>query len=340
MQWGQARNISNSKQMMAAARTYPAKILLFGEYSLIHGSAALTLPLKSKYVQLLFPTASLSAGEMRTARNSNVQLRLFYTYLQKMYGEQCGHFAFDRMATDLDNGLYLWSNIPSGYGLGSSGALVAAIYDQYMREQPGAEDQEKAGVERMTPGKLDTLKRTFADMEAFFHGESSGLDPLSSFVKEPLLLAPQQGISTAPKNILSPNTKGGFFLLDTKRHRNTKPLVSLFNEKCLDPAFINMLESAYIPLNDACINAVLQENDKLLEHLHRLSSLQLKHFKEMIPDEFSATWAHGLASGKYVLKLCGAGGGGFLLGYTEDYTHVSQEIATPKERIIILNDHL
>ena len=30
-------------------------------------------------------------------------------------------------------------------------------------------------------------------------------------------------------------------------------------------------------------------------------------------------WQWGLDSGKFQLKLCGSGGGGFLLGFTTDY---------------------
>src|SRR5208282_653621 len=36
---------------------------------------------------------------------------------------------------DIDKGLYFDSNIPQGYGLGSSGALVAAIYYRYRKSK-------------------------------------------------------------------------------------------------------------------------------------------------------------------------------------------------------------
>ena len=40
-------------------------------------------------------------------------------------------FAFERLDADLEKGMYFDSSIPMGYGVGSSGAIVAAIYDRY-----------------------------------------------------------------------------------------------------------------------------------------------------------------------------------------------------------------
>ena len=40
-------------------------------------------------------------------------------------------FDLDQMASDISKGMYFDSSIPPGYGVGSSGALVAAVYDRY-----------------------------------------------------------------------------------------------------------------------------------------------------------------------------------------------------------------
>jgi mevalonate kinase len=54
--------------------------------------------------------------------------------------------------------------VPQGYGVGSSGALVAAIYDRYA--------QDKITVlENLTREKLLQLKNIFSQMESFFHGK-------------------------------------------------------------------------------------------------------------------------------------------------------------------------
>jgi mevalonate kinase len=57
--------------------------------------------------------------------------------------------------------MYFDSTIPQGYGVGSSGALVAAIYDKYA--------QDKITVlENLTREKLLQLKNIFSQMESFF----------------------------------------------------------------------------------------------------------------------------------------------------------------------------
>lgn len=326
--------------MSAAAHPFPGKILLFGEYSLMHGSAALVLPFSKHYVKLLFPDTSLSASEARIAENSNKQLQSFLEFLQDKNSGIGTDFASEQMNEDLANGLYLWSNIPSGYGLGSSGALVAAIYHRYAEKRPEDILEGKTSFEPMSPEKLDALKATFAKMEAFFHGASSGLDPLSSYVNQPLLVDDQQNISVITHKLLSNGNNRGFFLLDTRKQRNTKPLVKAFHAKYRHAGFRDMLHKEYIPLNNACIDAAIQNSNTLHEFMHRLSDLQLKHFKEMIPEEFLLSWAQGLSSGKYTLKLCGAGGGGFLLGYTDDYANISQGTTNLDQHIITLNDYL
>ena len=38
----------------------------------------------------------------------------------------------------------------------------------------------------------------------------------------------------------------------------------------------------------------------------------------MIPKIYQKLWQEGIDSNAYYLKLCGSGGGGFILGFTED----------------------
>ena len=59
--------------------------------------------------------------------------------------------------------MYFDSSIPQGYGVGSSGALVAAIYDQYALNKITV-------LENLTKDKLVQLKTVFAAMESFFTG--------------------------------------------------------------------------------------------------------------------------------------------------------------------------
>jgi mevalonate kinase len=44
----------------------------------------------------------------------------------------------------------------------------------------------------------------------------------------------------------------------------------------------------------------------------------LNNFKPMIPEQFHAIWQKGIDTNDYYLKLCGSGGGGYILGFTQD----------------------
>ena len=108
-----------------------SKILLFGEYGIIKDSRGLSIPYN------FFKGALKTADPLKgAARESNENLRRFATYLETVSREfpDTG-FDLDRLRDDLDAGLYFDSSIPQGYGVGSSGALVAAIYDRYARKE-------------------------------------------------------------------------------------------------------------------------------------------------------------------------------------------------------------
>ena len=84
--------------------------------------------------------------------------------------------------------------------------------------------------------------------------------------------------------------------------------------------FRNMIKKDFKKYNDLCISAFLEgETQPLFDNLKHLSSLVLQNFKPMIPDSFQKYWEDGLESNAYYLKLCGSGGGGFILGFTRDY---------------------
>lgn len=316
--------------MKEPAKRYHAKLLLFGEYSLMVGSGALSIPFRRMEARLLFPASGMSEAELRTAHNSNIQLRSYLHFLADLSKEWSGGFDIDRMHSDLDRGLYLQSNIPSGYGLGSSGVLVAAVFDRFALDKPARHQLQH-------PEALNTLKTTFARMENFFHGSSSGLDPLISFLDEALLIGNDNRLALLPDPLQLACAKGGFFLLDTRLSRNTAPLVASFKENYKKSAFRKIFQESYIPANNKCIDALLENSDRLPEAMHSLSDLQLRYFREMIPEAYHATWTDGLSSGVFSLKLCGAGGGGYLLGFTENLQLLAQKLHRWEDRIFVLD---
>ena len=39
----------------------------------------------------------------------------------------------------------------------------------------------------------------------------------------------------------------------------------------------------------------------------------------MIPSKYHSLWKKGIENDSYFLKLCGSGGGGYILGFAQDY---------------------
>lgn len=290
-------------------RKFYAKILLFGEYSLMAGSKALTLPFTRQGGGLMFP-GDTAGHKHSKASNQALQSYLSFLTNTRIPVAFSDLLDLDRFARDLEDGLFFHSDIPSGYGMGSSGALAAALYHRYARERT-------PGTKALNPVQLQELRGIFAAMESFFHGKSSGMDPLTSYTAMPLLVESIKEVRAVTLPSPDRNKGGGFFLKDTGSRRKTAPLVALFRRKYGSDNFKKMFHSAYIPLNDHCITAFLSGESQLLEeHMRQLSGMQLRFFREMIPDHLVPEWEQGLESGAYSMKLCGAGGGGYLLAYS------------------------
>ena len=47
----------------------------------------------------------------------------------------------------------------------------------------------------------------------------------------------------------------------------------------------------------------------------------------MIPKLYRKLWKEGIDSNAYYLKLCGSGGGGFMLGFTKDFEKAQQKLS-------------
>jgi mevalonate kinase len=286
-----------------------SKILLFGEYGIIRDSKGLSIPYN-------FYNGALKRGinPSKEAIKSNENLKRFVSHLETLQSEQPKLVAFDldTLKNDVATGMYFDSSIPQGYGVGSSGALVAAIYDKYA--------QNKITVlENLTREKLLQLKTIFAQMESFFHGKSSGLDPLNSYLSIPILINSKDNIEATGIPTQSLEGNGAVFLIDSGIVGETAPMVNIFMEKLKDQGFRKMLKSQFIKHTDACVENFLGGDMKsLFENTKKLSKVVLNNFKPMIPEQFHGIWQEGIDSNDYYLKLCGSGGGGYILGFTQD----------------------
>ncbi len=286
-----------------------AKILLFGEYGIIEDSMGLSIPFNFYKGKILFPQQ-----DHPEAQSSNKALEDFYLFLRSLEQNQqlpCA-MELDRFQTDLAKGMYFDSSIPQGFGVGSSGAVVAAIYDRYAADKPVGEACSDAD-------SLLHLKTVFSRLESHFHGKSSGLDPLICYLNLPVLIRSRDDLGTVGLPTENNTGKGGIFLLDTGAPGKTSSMVSIFLEKLKHEGFRNMIKQQLVKYNDECIRAFLNRDPKpLFQNLKELSTLFLENFRPMIPDSFEKLWKEGIESNAYFLKLCGSGGGGFILGFTQD----------------------
>lgn len=283
-----------------------AKILLFGEYGIIKDSKGLAIPYNF-YQGALKVSNDLDAE----AKLSNKKLLEFYNYL-KSVDKNILQLNLENFKSDIEKSMHFDSSIPQGYGVGSSGALVAAIYDKYA-------ENKITVLENLTRDKLLKLKEIFSMMESFFHGKSSGLDPLNSYLSLPILINSKDHLEAT--GIPSQKEgKGAVFLLDSEIVGETEPMVNIFMNKMKNEGFRKMLDEDFARYTDACIDNFLHgEIHSLFGNVKNLSKVVLKHFKPMIPQSFHHLWQKGIDTDDYYLKLCGSGGGGYILGFTEDY---------------------
>ena len=289
-----------------------SKILLFGEYGIIKNSKAIVIPYKKYYGSLKF---SSKLNNVQKASNINLKQLSKYIKNNEFVSNKINTLKLD---SDIENGLYFESTIPESYGLGSSGAVVAAIYESYKQEVA-------INLE------INDLKLILSNIESFFHGQSSGIDPLSCYVQKPLLVESKNSINTIdipPQNI---NSKRTLFLLDTECKGNTQGLVEIFLNKLRRKDFEVFFENEFaVATNNSITNFLERKYEDFENNFIELSKKTFNNFQEMIPINYKNLWMDGIEKKDYYLKLCGSGGGGFLIGLTTDLDKVQKLFPTKK----------
>ena len=224
-------------------KRYNGKLILFGEYSMIFGSEALLTPYYSAFGEW----SSVINRPSARGFESNASIRKFYDYLCNNDGFRI--LDLRRFGMELDAGLFFDSNIPLGYGVGSSGSLVAAIYDRY---------------KLIEINDIPKLKDFLAKMESFFHGSSSGMDPLQCYLGKPFILRQRttdngQQLTILEDDFMSEDIH--IFLIDTKIKSPTAPLVTRFKELREDETYLNKFDKEYIPTVSNCIKSLIEKKD-------------------------------------------------------------------------------
>ncbi|MCY0978538.1 mevalonate kinase [Chryseobacterium wangxinyae] len=283
-----------------------AKIILFGEYGMIEDSQGLVVP-----YSFYKGTLKFSDSESEFEKKSNQHLQKYSDFLVNLNLPENFSLDVSRFKEDISKGLFFDSNIPQGYGVGSSGALVAAIFEKYCFT--------KHDPENISRNDLKNIKAIFGEMESYFHGKSSGMDPLICYMNLPILIENKENLGKVamPKG---EEGKGAIFLIDSGITGETGPMIQIFFEKMKTEGFRKTLKEEFIRYNNACIDSFLKKDmNPFFRNLKKLSHWAYEHFRPMIPESIFNIWKKGLDSNAYYLKLCGSGGGGYILGFTKDY---------------------
>jgi diphosphomevalonate decarboxylase len=287
------------------ARSYPSKILLFGEYGILSGSMALAIPYPMFGGTFRDPVVDPDEEILDFQAASNEHLKQLAQFLSARR-EEYAYLDLDRLWQDLELKWWFDSDIPQGYGSGSSGALTAALFDRYAF--PGAKD-----------GTLVEIREKLASIEKFFHGTSSGLDPLVSLTQKPVLIDDDGTAGCLQPDFFKIDPPAAIFLVDTGTASKTGNHVAWYLEQNEDFEFRRAVNEVYIPaIRQAIVSLTAQKYHSLEEAFGQISSFQMQYLHPMIPPHFSDHFGHGLYSGDFYLKLCGSGGGGFMLGVTRD----------------------
>ena len=298
-----------------------AKILLFGEYGIIEDSQGLTLP-----YSFYKGTLKFSDNQSDFEKKSNESLQKYSDYLATLELSKDFKIDVEAFKKDIEKGLFFDSNIPQGYGVGSSGALVAAIFEKY--------SFKKYNPSTISKTQLKDLKKVFGELESFFHGKSSGIDPLICYMNLPILIENRESVDkvSIPKEEAG---KGAIFLIDSGSIGETGPMVQIFFEKLKNEGFRKTLKEEFIKYNNACIDTFLnKEMTPFFKNLKNLSKWAYVHFKPMIPNNLYNAWKKGLDTNAYYLKLCGSGGGGYILGFAPDYAKADKMLEGFNKEVI------
>jgi mevalonate kinase len=222
-----------------------AKIILFGEYGMIEDSQGLVVPYSFYKGTLKFSDLS-SEFELK----SNKHLQKYSDFLATLDLSDDFKLDIESFKNDIESGLFFDSNIPQGYGVGSSGALVAAIFEKYALN--------KLDPEQISKDNLKRLKTVFGEMESYFHGKSSGMDPLICYMNLPILIENKENLDrvSIPEGEAG---KGAIFLIDSGITGETGPMIQIFFEKMKTEGFRKTLKEEFIRYNNACIESFLKK---------------------------------------------------------------------------------
>lgn len=275
----------------------PSKLLLFGEHTVLLGSPALTMPLWKFCARLRIPGADYTDETLE----STAWLKEFYNYLNEHPDWFDGHLHLRHIKDSLKRKMYLESQIPIGYGLGSSASVCVAVYKVF-----GKTNLKEPSV----------LKLLYSRMESFFHGKSSGMDPLAIHFNQPVLVD-QGRVNFLEQSHKLIDDDIHIYLLDSGIARNAGAMIELFQEEMQSLEFKNPFQQKYLPILETIKERAASQLSVDWKLIKALSDQQLTLFHKLIPEPVSEVWKQTSKSDHTCIKVLGAGGGGFFLVFSK-----------------------
>lgn len=287
--------------MQRTDKYYPSKLLLFGEYGVLLGLKALAVPFTKFSGKFILKNTS-----------SDKTLISLADYLVKNESRLNFPLNITEFKANVQSGLAFESSIPQNYGLGSSGALAAAIFDTFRKDKA-----------EINPSQFNKIILDLAAIESFFHGKSSGIDPFVSLMQKPVLV--EGDTIRLPEIQILSDTNSGFFLIDSKTQGKTSGLVMDFLSKLEDKSFSEKFRKAYQTYSNEAVQCLLSsDSGNFFKNMIGLSAFQLESMTELIPSHIRVIFQKGIETKKFAVKICGSGGGGYFLGYYTNRNYIQQ----------------
>ena len=265
-------------------RKYYSKVLLFGEHTVMMGSGALAMPYQRYH------------GRWNTKETTIYHW--WNPFIEFIIDLQLPFLNKDALVYLQDDGNLLL-DIPIGYGLGSSGALTAAVYDFAVSEDISdlAELQLRLGL-----------------MESFFHGRSSGFDPLISYVNTGVRKSFSGEMSLWSPSLLK---KVHCYLVDSGSPRVGKEQIAEVQKMANEDS---RRFRKIVDLNNQIIASLFEDakSEELFNGLNQLSIEQYNKMDFLIVPKIRNLWRSTIDMDNISMKICGAGGGGYYLLFSKE----------------------
>ena len=273
--------------------------MLAGEYGVIVGGSALAIPF-DKFSTWPVAVKGTKSKQKEDMERSSKSLQKIFSFMEMLPVEQFNARLNKNLFAEQLCEIWYDSNIPDGYGIGSSGALTACLYHQYFEN-----------TNQLT---LEQQRADLGLIESYYHGKSSGVDALTCFQKTPLYFKEDGSIEKLDLDMAKLPMGYRFFLLDSHVRYETGPLVEFFRMRMKDDGFKALIMEEYLPMNQKLIESLIGIRDANPGLLFRLiSDFQYTHFRKMIPDSMLDNWIDGQVGNEFYLKLNGSGGG-YMMG--------------------------